>query len=102
MLAADHYTDLISKGFQFFGKNSVVFLTFAGICYHHHVEISLYDGLGDIKNVYIIVCKISTNLCNNSYGIVSYYCDDCLFQNSGGTEGLHIRSNYSVERTKNL
>ncbi len=25
-----------------------------------------------------------------------------VIQNSGGTEGLHIRSNYSVERTKNL
>ena len=51
MLAADYYADLISKGFQFFCKNPVIFLTFAGISYHHHVEVSLYDGLGDIKNV---------------------------------------------------
>ena len=78
MLAADHYTDLISKGFQFFGKNSVVFLTFAGICYHHHVEISLYDGLGNIQDIDAVLRKIGTYLCDNAYCVLTNYRNKCL------------------------
>ena len=41
MLAADHYADLISKGFQFFCKNSIIFLTFAGILYYLYFRRAL-------------------------------------------------------------
>ena len=41
--------------------------------------ITIQDRLRDIKNIHLIVCQISTNFCNDSYSIFSYYCDNCFF-----------------------
>ena len=78
MLAADHNADFISQRTQFFGNGACIFFRTTGICNHHHIKITLYTCLGNIPNVYIVFCKICTYLCNNSYGVVSYYSDNCF------------------------
>ena len=51
MLASNHYADLITKGFQLFCKNSIVFSHLVSICDHHHVKSILTMVWRDIKNV---------------------------------------------------
>ena len=79
VLTADHYANLIADFRKFFRESRGIFIRFTGICNHHHVKIPLYDSLGNIQNVYVVVCKIGTYLCNDSYGVISYYCNDCFF-----------------------
>ena len=43
---------------------------------HHHVEVFLDDGLGNIKDVNFMVRKICTYLCDDAYGVFSYYGDN--------------------------
>ena len=78
MLAVDHNTDLLAQIFKLFCKFTAILFTFCCVCDHHHVEVPLNDGLGDIQNVNLILCKVCTNLCDNSYCVISYYCDNCL------------------------
>ena len=48
----------------------------SAFCYvdnHHHVEISLHYGLGDVQDVYLVVCKVCAYLGYYPYSVFSYY-----------------------------
>ena len=79
MLTTDIYTDFFTQCVEFFCDLTGCFLTCTGICDHHHVEVAIQDSLCDIKDIHLIICQISTNFCNDSYSIFSYYCDNCFF-----------------------
>ena len=93
MLHLDLYTDLLTNFFQFFGKYLKFFRS--GICIHdhHHIKIILHDGLGNIQDIYIILCQIGTYFCNNSYGVFSNYSDNCFFHLSFLLYSYNARSN---------
>ena len=40
--------------------------TAAGIHNHHHIEVTLYDGLRNIQNINAVLRKIGTYPCNNA------------------------------------
>ena len=39
---------------------------------HHHIEILLQNGLGDVKDVDLIVCQISADLGDDTNGIFAH------------------------------
>ena len=61
--------DLIVEGTEIDGHAS-------GVHYHHHVEESLYNGLGDVKNVDMLVGEICADFGNDAYGVFADYCND--------------------------
>lgn len=48
----------------------------ARVDYHHHVEITLYDGLRDVEDVDLLFRKIGAYLGYDAYGIFPDYCDN--------------------------
>ena len=60
VLAANAYTDGISELLQAVSQFDI-FLVVVGIC-HHHVKEALNDGLGNIQNVHVVLCKIGADL----------------------------------------
>ena len=79
MLAANDYTNLISQRRKLFGERPGILLGSTCVRHHHHIKISLDDGLSNIQDVYIVICQVRADLCDDAYGVVSYHCDDCLF-----------------------
>ena len=82
MLHMDRHADFFPHFFQFLGKYIQLFRGQAGICDHHHIEISIYNGLGNIQDIHPVLCQISTYLCDNAYSIFSHYSNNCLFHDS--------------------
>ena len=66
----------LAKLGKFVGSLNEWFLHFCHINNHHHVEILLHDGLRDVKNVDIVVSKLSTHFSNDTLGVLAYYCND--------------------------
>ena len=72
------YADFISCLLQFFRHLSKGLGHAADIHNHHHVEISLYDGLGNIQDVNLVPGQLCAFFCDDSYRVFSYYSDNCL------------------------
>jgi hypothetical protein len=76
---------------------------------HHHVEISLDNGLADIQDINVVVGQVGTHLCNNTDRIMSYYCNNCLlhqkflrfFRNFSAVSRLHLYA-ISIKRDTSL
>lgn len=49
------------------------------IHYHHHIKIILDDGLRNVKNVNVVLCKIRARLGENADGVLADYSYYCLF-----------------------
>ena len=58
LLAFDHYADLFSESSQFICHVTKRLLHLIGVNDHHHIEISLYDGLGNIQDIDAVLRKI--------------------------------------------
>ena len=43
---------------------------------HHHVEITLDNGLGDIQNVHFVLCQIGSYLGNDTHRFFPYYSNN--------------------------
>ncbi len=41
---------------------------------HHHVEILLHDGLGNIKDIDLVVCQIGADLGDDAHGVLAPAC----------------------------
>ena len=90
-LAADLHADLFfTDPGKFVCDDAERFLGLCDIYDHHHIEISVYDGLGDIKDIDLVLRKICADACNDADGVFSYNCDDSslhifiLFEYCGG------------------
>ena len=42
---------------------------------HHHVEISGDNRLGNVKDIYVVLCQIRADFCNNADRIPADHCD---------------------------
>lgn len=79
LLAFDHYADLFSESSQFICHVTKRLLHLIGVNDHHHIEISLYDGLGNIQDIDAVLRKIGTYLCDNAYCVLTNYRNNCFF-----------------------
>lgn len=57
MLTADHYADLLSQCTEITGKLCHI-SCLCSVHDHHHIEITVNDGLGNVQNVYLMFCEI--------------------------------------------
>ena len=77
-LALNGYADLLANLFQF----GCYLIKRTGCVLHvrdhHHVKVILHDGLGDVQDIDLFSCQIGTYLCDDSYGVFSYNCDNYL------------------------
>jgi hypothetical protein len=79
LLAADLDADGISsEDIEFIGELSERNVQRRDIDNHHHIEISLDDGLRNIKNVDFSVCKECADTADNADLILSYNGNDSL------------------------
>ena len=80
LLATNLNTDLfLADPGKFIRDDSEGFLGFCGIDDHHHVEIAFHDGLGDVKDIDLVLRKVCADACDDADGIFSYNSDDSSF-----------------------
>ena len=63
MLAPDHHTDLLSKCNQISGHLSYV-TCICCINDHHHVKVPIYNRLGNIQDIYLVISQIGADFCD--------------------------------------
>lgn len=70
-LAADLYADLLAQSVKVIRQLTSCLRGIIGIYDHHHVKIFLYDRLGDIQNVYLVLRKVRAYFCENTDSILA-------------------------------
>jgi hypothetical protein len=90
MLASDLHADLVAEGIEVLHHLAEWLGGPAGVDDHHHVEVALHDGLGDVLDIDLVVCKVGADLRDDPDGIFPDDCDDGLFH--ALVQGVHWRS----------
>ena len=80
-LAFDLDASVLSNLRYFFGEGYKVDFHLRYIYNHHHGEETLYDCLGNVHNVNVILCKIGADLCDDT---------DCVFADYGYDSSIHF------------
>ena len=68
--------DALAELIEFIGNSFERCVHLAHVDNHHHVEILLHDGLGDIEDVDVFLCQIGANFGDDTFGILAYYCNN--------------------------
>lgn len=76
LLTLYDYTDFFAECIKFIGNGTEFLGGIVHIHNHHHVEKIRNDGLGNVKDIDVVVGKIGAGLGNDSYGIFTYYGDN--------------------------
>ena len=75
-LAFNLNASVLSNLRDFLGESYKVDFHSGNIYNHHHSEETLYDCLGDIKDVYVVLCQIGADFSDDTYSILSDYSYD--------------------------
>ena len=74
-LTLDLDTYFSSERLQIGGQLMEILRNASGVHYHHHIEIPLDDGLGDVQYVYVLLCQVCAYPGNDADSILADHCD---------------------------
>ena len=69
-------TDIFAYLCEFCGDICKLAFACCKVNNHHHIEEILDDGLRDVENIYLVICKIVAHFSNNANGVFSHYGDN--------------------------
>mgnify|MGYP007044204873 CR=1 FL=1 len=82
MLAVDHNTDFLAQILKFSCKFTAILFTFCCVCDHHHVEVTVDDGLRDVEHVDVVLGQVGADSRDDADGVLTDDGDDCLVHGS--------------------
>ena len=77
-LAADAHADVVAEVLKVADHRAEVLVRVGVVDNHHHVEVTVDDGLGNVKHVDLMFGKVCADACDDADSILTDDGDDCL------------------------
>ena len=81
-LAADAHTDVVAEVLKVADHRAEVLVRVGVVDNHHHVEVTVDDGLRDVEHVDVVLGQVGADSRDDADGVLTDDGDDCLVHGS--------------------